>query len=400
MSIIKYLVSLSAFAMSALLMSCSSDDHSDETSAEGLFITFSVNGASYGTGVSTRATRTEAGWDNWNENKINCLDLFIFNSNGDIKYHCSATESSDLTGTWQPRYNGTALSASSVSSTDQIYLVANYNFSSADVTTLDDLKDLSFTMSNSCREKQTSFVMDGSVSGDDTNITTESDEYGNINKKTIKINLSRALAKMCIRVRYTPLNISTAEQVTDFSDMNISMRLMQYSNQSALIAGGTYMPTDDGTNNNGIANGITSEDDGIYDSGTILTYPTESDTSTDGLGLRAVFYFCANEWYDETVSMNESEPIVEDLQTYVYLRLLQNFNYYYYKVPVNYLLPQDNDAVSPDDASSYYKIDRNTAYYVVLNIQEQEGGFKITISDEAGTAISDLEDGGNINYEY
>ena len=88
-----------------------------------------------------------------------------------------------------------------------------------------------------------------------------------------------------------------------------------------------------------------------------------------------MFYSYANSWIDKDKKPYEEEPIDVSKQTYILLKAKFNNKDYFYKVPVNKRLFEDNDAATTDWAKfePLYRLDRNTIYDVTAKV-DREGG--------------------------
>lgn len=499
------------------LVACTDDaldavaDGDDSAATGGLYIRCAV--ADHESTVYTRASSTEAGWDDgWNENTLSRLDIFIFERGDFIEnvttytvtthtvaikdvttsgvtskvtttttttttwtvttladgtqttsdkitstsyYYEAAYESGDTEGTTNDtvvtshdsyKYsfksyvyvtsadnstlavgtplqlkdsNNEPLKGSLIADTDSIYIVANHDFSEDSSTfsvsssdgnsnsytysqlitnsllTIDHLKaeEADFSLSEGGqRKKQDSFVMEGRLIGSDVTVVRDPSDYGE-ETKTIEVSLKRALAKVCLRIKYKGIDDTSYTQISDFSDYGIALKLMHYASTASIVEEGEYFPTEDNYTTT-----LTNESD--YSSELIYySSPTSSDSedSTTDSDPRAVFYICPNNWLDasKVSSMNTVEPIIEDMQTHLMMSVapthVGSTTYCYYKVPINKLLPDDNDAVVPDASyKELYRVDRNHVYNVTVYVEELYNGFRITLDGTNSTIIKDL----------
>ncbi|WP_158100086.1 fimbrial protein [Bacteroides sp. An51A] len=362
---IRYLL-ISLPAICGLFSSCT-DDMQSGISAEGkgkVTLTYSISGIT--------PSRAEAGVndDYWNENQINRLDLFIFPAGGGNVIHQESTP--DVTDgqdgsvhTWVFAMND--LSPENIAEGDQIYLIANCP-SVASVTTLQGLQE-AYVQSLTCNAKQTSFLMDGKGT------LTRSG-----NDATIQVELKRALAK----IRLTVTNTYNNEASYEYQFVN-------YAPNSAVLEEGETAFL---VSNNAILQSTTSsaEDEMIPVDGAQNIY--------DG---KLILYSYANNWYephpmgenddinDNMVQVGDDQdnlyteaPIDPDKQTYILLKAPFNGKDWYYKVPVNYQLPEDNDAITPDESyKDLYRLQRNYIYDIAVTI-DREGGSRI----DPGTLVN------------
>ena len=106
----------------------------------------------------------------------------------------------------------------------------------------------------------------------------------------------------------------------------------------------------------------------------VNTSTTETYYATDG---QLVLYSYVNNWYQTAEDELVGEiPINEEKQTYIilYAPYGDDGKKYYYKVPVNYQLPEDNDDINPDESyKNLYRLQRNYIYDITVTI-DREGG--------------------------
>lgn len=327
-----------------------------------------------------------------------------------FKYHAST----EYTSTdWQLKYsdNGT-IPATWLEATDSVFIVANdvSNFSSCSDSasyatafdTPEKLRALSATYYNSSDDyaytTQTEIMMSGCVqavnSTSNSNIITDSDDaYGNPKKRTVKVPLTRACAKIRLHVWFKAEDADYYTTQKTFSDNNAQVRLIHYTTAGPLFENGTYNNTADTTstlysNSPQMYGGtltVTSSNQSIYGG-------TAGETVDD---YSAVYYVFPNNWYDSSKSMYEEAPINYDYWTHFLIAVTDTkaaMEYKYeYSIPINYLLPEDNDALNPDPSYiDLYNIYRNHVYNVNVYVQEQAEGYIVTLS------IEDLTEGTTI----
>lgn len=355
---IRYLL-ISLPAICGLFSSCT-DDMQSGISAEGkgkVTLTYSISGIT--------PSRAEAGVNNdsWNENQINRLDLFIFPVDGGDMIHevyeprIESSQNETTYHTWTFGMN--ELSPEGISENDDIYLVANWTEEAANsVTSEQDLQG-DYVQNLTCNAKQTSFLMDGKGT------LTRSG-----NDATIRVELKRALAK----IRLTVTNTYNNEASYEYQFVN-------YAPNSAVLEEGETAFL---VSNNAILQSTTSsaEDEMIPVDGAQNIY-----------GGKLILYSYANNWYephpmgenddinDNMVQVGDDQdnlyteaPIDPDKQTYILLKAPFNGKDWYYKVPVNYQLPEDNDAITPDESyKNLYRLQRNYIYDIIVTI-DREGG--------------------------
>lgn len=369
---IQYLL-LSMLMICGMLASCTEETPLNSTSGNSgsgkVILSYSVSNS-----VQSRAD-TDAGWSDFdfNENKVTRLDLYIFRNNGELFRHIPNTsiEYDDADETYNNVTKTTAddweiegLDPEDINGNEQIYLIANCD-AAANIETLSGLQD-EVLNGLVCNAKQDKFVMVGA--GDDVTIASEGNDI------IISVNLIRVAAKIC-------LSFASNTSWTD-----VSYRFIHHATTSALLK---ESETDH------LATQILStspSEDGL----TEITNQTENLYNDEGT-QKLVLYSYANNWYKEgkndsnpdvngSTDMSDQiykqEPIDETKQTYILLRAPYNGNYYYYKVPVNYRLPINNDEVFDTEEEweafkeSYrhlYQLQRNYIYDITVTI-DREGG--------------------------
>ena len=361
--------------------SCTQDNDATPQSTEGkVRLAFRVVDA-----LQTRAdnTNTEAGWDNgWNENKVERVDVFLFNANGSLYKHIGDSVSVDDATAYQ-ELESELTYAELTNGSYTYYMVANCgsleNFSG---TTLGALQEAMIGTPLTCNEKQSSFVMDGQG-------TLDKDETAKT--ATLTFDLSRAAVKIRISVKDASASEnSIIEQCTYW--------LCNY------VSAGTFVLTPeqtekfgDGTNQHTV---ISTEDMTYAD---VLNYD----------GTQVVFYSYPNDWFDEkklggktgawTIKNFVTEdPIETKIQTYILLRAPFNGTDYYYKVPVNKTIYEGNDAVTFTDIQlkeirDLYRMKRNYIYDVTVKIDREGGPVTDPVTPAFYVLINDWIQGGDYN---
>lgn len=369
---IQYLL-LSMLMICGMLASCTEEtplnSTSDNSGSGKVILSYSV-----GKSIQSRA-ETDAGWTDFNENKVTRLDLYIFRNNGELFRHIPNTIVYDdadetynnETETTEDDWEIEDLDPEDINDNDQIYLIANCD-AAANIETLSGLQE-EVLEGLVCNTKQDEFVMVGA--GDDVTITPEE----NGNDVIISVNLVRVAAKIC-------LSFASNTSWTD-----VSYRFIHHVTTSALLR-------ESETNHLATQTLSTSpSEDGL----TEITDQTENLYNDEGT-QKLVLYSYANDWYKkgkgyENPDVNggthmdddqiyQQEPIDETKQTYILLRAPYNGNYYYYKVPVNYRLPINNDEVFDTEEEweafkeSYrhlYQLQRNYIYDITVTIDRAGG---------------------------
>lgn len=336
------------FAMCAIALlglantSCMSDDMDGTPSCDyDVVLEYKVGGSATETRAAvTRAEITEDGSEDLNENKINHLDLFVFDgTTGKLDKRLSLT---DVQGSPTKDYQYKKLESKQLKRSEitgkTLYLVANlYNISG--ITTLAELKAATINKAATFNPygQQTSFVMDAKME--------ERKEIVN-GMIHIKFKLKRALAKI-------RLNVQDASGNTVLPK-DYACQLMHYAADGAILAEGP------------ITNNALNKDAAA--SSNVTTPVVKQDN-------KAVFYSYANSWIDKTKKPYEEEPIDVSKQTYILLKAKYKGKDYFYKVPVNKRLYEKNDAAITDwtQYEPLYRLDRNTIYDVTAKVDRQGG---------------------------
>lgn len=362
------------FAMCAIALlglantSCMSDDMDGTPSCDyDVVLEYKVGGSATETRAAVTRAEVEDGSEDLNENKINRLDLFVFDATGNLVKSLPLTDAS-VQGSPTTEYKHKKLESNQLKRSEitgnTLYLVANLD-NISDITTLDELKAATINKAATFnhKAKQTSFVMDAKME------ETKQIENGMIH---IKFQLKRALAKIRLNVQDDKGN---AVLPTEYA-----CQLMHYAADGSILADGNC--ADNVLNTEAAA------------SSKVTTPAVRQDN-------KAVFYSYANSWINTSKDPKAEEPIDVSKQTYILLKAKYNGKDYFYKVPVNKRLFEDNDAATIDWAKfePLYRLDRNTIYDVTAKV-DREGG-----SDPEHPAtlyvnpiVSDWDD--NIAWDY
>lgn len=327
--------------------------------------------------VQTRAD-TEAGWDDdWNENKVERVDVFLFNEDGSLYKHIKPSVSVDDAKEYQ-ELESELTYAELTNGRYTYYMVANCaslaNFSG----TLTDLQNAMIGTSLTCNNKQDSFVMDGqgTLTNDETTKTV-----------TLTFDLSRA----AVKIRVSVVNTSNASIIN-----SCAYRLFNYveTGTSVLAAQEKY-----GENKR-------KSMDQDMEADAALIYKSNNEE-------KVVFYSYPNDWFDEEklrgktgawtiTDLMKEDPIVTDRQTYILLKAPYESKEYYYKVPVNYATYEKNDAVSFTDDElkeirDLYRMKRNYIYDVTVKIDREGGPVTDPVTPAFYVLINDWIQGGDYN---
>ena len=338
------------FAMCAIALlglantSCMSDDMDGTPSCDyDVVLEYKVGGSATETRAAvTRAETTEVGNEDLNENKINRLDLFVFDATGKLVKSLPLTDAS-VQGSPTTEYKHKKLESNQLKRSEitgnTLYLVANLDNISG-ITTLDELKAATINKAATfnLKAKQTSFVMDAKME------ETKQIVNGTIH---IQFQLKRALAKIRLNVQDDKGNAVLPK--------DYACQLIHYAADGSILA--EDASTSKALNKDAAASSK-------------VTVPAVTQDK------KAVFYSYANSWIDKTnKDPKAEEPIDAEKQTYILLKAKFNNKDYFYKVPVNKRLFEGNDAATIDwtKFEPLYRLDRNTIYDVTAKV-DREGG--------------------------
>lgn len=362
------------FAMCAIALlglantSCMSDDMDGTPSCDyDVVLEYKVGGSATETRAAVTRAEVEDGSENLNENKINRLDLFVFDATGKLVKSLPLTDTS-VQGSPTTEYKHKKLESEQLKRSEitgnTLYLVANLDNISG-ITTLDELKAATIKKAATFnpKAKQTSFVMDAKME------ETKQIVNGTIH---IQFQLKRALAKIRLNVQ--------DDKGNTVAPTAYACQLIHYAADGSILADGNI--TDNALNKDAAASSK-------------VTVPVVTQNN------KAVFYSYANSWIDKDKKPYEEEPIDVSKQTYILLKAKFNNKDYFYKVPVNKRLFEGNDAATIDwtKYEPLYRLDRNTIYDVTAKVDREGGG---TPENPAtlyvNPIVSDWDD--NIAWDY
>ena len=365
------------FAMCAIALlglantSCMSDDIDGTPSCDyDVVLEYKVGGSATETraAVTRAGETTEDGSDYLNENKINRLELFVFDGTGNFVKKLPLTDVQGSKDYQHKKLESKQLKRSEITD-NTLYLVANLDNISGSIKTLDDLKAATINKATDFKHNavQTSFVMDAKMEEHKPSVN------GMIH---IQFQLKRALAKIRLNVQ--------DDKGNTVDPTKYACQLIHYAADGSILADGNI--TDNALNTDAAASSK-------------VTVPDVTQNN------KAVFYSYANSWIDKTKNPYAEEPIDVNKQTYILLKAKYNNKDYFYKVPVNKRLYEDNDEATADGKPNWanyeplYRLDRNTIYDVTAKV-DREGG-----SDPEHPAtlyvqpiVSDWDD--NIAWDY
>lgn len=336
------------FAMCAIALlglantSCMSDDIESTAACDySVVLEYKVGGSATETRAAVTRAAVEDGSEDLNENLINRLDLFVFKPDGS-RVKQVTFNSADVKGSSPTTdYKHKELTSNELTRSDidgnVLYLVANLD-NWGNINSLNDLKTATINQAASFQhnQKQNAFVMDAKMLKREV-------AAGKIH---LKFQLKRALAKIRLSVKDASGN--------PVAPTAYACQLVNYAADGSIIEEGTCA------------------DNKLTKAAAVAT----PNLKVDG---KAVFYSYANNWIDKAKNPYAEEPINVTKQTYILLKAKYNGTDYFYKVPVNKRLFEDNDEATTDGKPNWanyeplYRLDRNTIYDVTATV-DREGG--------------------------
>ncbi|MCF0174631.1 MAG: hypothetical protein HUJ95_04740 [Bacteroidales bacterium] len=280
-----------------------------------------------------------------NENKISRIDAFIIDPDGVVKYYQNY---SDITAQSE---HTVALNAKptdfDLTKLHSIYVIVNYsgNVDLSGIQNLTALRNLDINLGADFNPNslQDEFVMDGHI--DDQTLAMAGETY--------EVHVKRAAAKIRIHVSYSSdptVRPAVSETNPYLAKMNC------YVNNANLLADGTRV-TVDRMNRQSQTNFYTNLP-GLEEN---CSFTVSGSTAVSDF----IFYSYPNDWNVE--NSNESYislmvPLWEGEGEAA--TIVEN----YYKIPVNWRLPVDNDEDDHIDPSYLYRLDRNHIYEVEVYV--------------------------------
>lgn len=366
------------FAMCAIALlglantSCMSDDIESTAACDySVVLDYKVGGSATETRAAVTRAAVEDGSEDLNENKIERLDLFVFEQDGS-RVKQVTFNSEDVKGSSPTTdYKHKELTSNELTRSDidgnKLYLVANLE-NWGNINNLADLQKATINQATTFQhnQKQSAFVMDAKML----------ERKVIAGKIHLKFQLKRALAKI-------RLNVKDASDNT-VDSTKYACQLIHYAADGTILA--------EGTNTNNALNKDTAA------SSKVIAPAVTQDN-------KAVFYSYANSWIDTSKDPKAEEPIDVNKQTYILLKAKYNGKDYFYKVPVNKRLYEVNDEATADGKPNWanyeplYRLDRNTIYDVTAKV-DREGGSDPEHPAELNVQpiVSDWD--GNIAWDY
>ena len=351
-------------AMICLSNACTTmhDDVDDATSCDDPRIIISYRIAPNTGNLSRAAGSTEPGDNdgNLNENLITRLNLLVTPNDGSGLKNIAITDA-DAIAQVDDNADFASMDITDLLTYEQRELLNSGNYSAKmianapegqTIASEDDLKS-AINASITPNVKQQRFVMD-----DMANSFSKAN-YDNRTVITFEDGLVRAAAKIRLHLQDTDKNRLEADSVV----------LCNYAPNGCLTAiEGGYMPSS--------ASELRT------------TKIAKADVLTNTKG-DIILYSYPNSWVDESKfhkngdqstidQFNSEEPIIADLQTYLLVKAPFNGTLYWYKIPVNFRLTQNNDKayfteVEIEEVKDLYRIKRNHLYDITATI-DHEGG--------------------------
>ena len=337
------------FAMCAIALlglantSCMSDDIESTAACDySVVLEYKVGGSATETRAAVTRAAVEDGSEDLNENLINRLDLFVFKPDESRVKVKQVTFTEDVKGSSPTTdYKHKELTSNELTRSDidgnKLYLVANLE-NWGNINNLADLQKATIHQAAfQHNKKQDAFVMDAKML--EREVTA--------GKIHLKFQLKRALAKIRLSVKDASGN--------PVDPTEYDCQLVNYAADGSILAEGTCA------------------DNKLTKAAAVAT----PDLKEEG---KAVFYSYANNWIDKNKDPKVEEPIDVNKQTYILLKAQYNGKDYFYKVPVNKRLYEDNDEATADGKPNWanyeplYRLDRNTIYDVTAKVDREGGG--------------------------
>ena len=326
-------------------------------------------------GKTLKALATEPGnkYNNdLNENKIDNIELFLFNPDGSLKRRASNTSGLQKTGDDTQAVLRVLIPYAEVSQYEnksfKIVVVANATVAiPPSVNSLSTLQEVIQHTADINKEDQpqAKFLMDGEIN-------SQPITWGGNVTYTVpgELSLRRAAAKIRLRIREVNVNEKANGQIVHYEMVGTpQVRVVHYTEKTSLLQNAPYAVQ---------ASDWKSAD---YRVMTLHTFPDKTNDSDPGavthdfFSAATPFYAYENDWENE--GANET-----------YLTLKIDFkakdpvsgNYgdarpYYYRIPVNYRMPLPD--MTDEEKTGIRKLQRNYLYDIVSSIgilgSEDEG---------------------------
>jgi len=400
--------------ISCLLAACGDNgiasDEPDGDGSSSLSISFTLD--DYGQGVLRgRAHNPDYCWneDGWNERTVNALDFFLIKENA-VTFHQHVTVSKsdcekDVTLFDAEKTDNiiTGLTYDKVREADMVLLVANADLASSDPvgSTLTNLyKNLSGLQHD---RQQASFVMEGSFEIPD-NLKYNADITIPLQRIAAKIRLTLLKSDKTTVITPDKFKSALCHYVTDAQVMPENQPTV--TTDRVLDSSGLFtasVTAHGGEDSKPESHSLTHSNGHVY-----YTYPS------DWIDYSKFKKQCSNKDKDghnghtddnryEIADYDDRAPIREDREMYLIIEAPFNTTNYFYKVPVNYRLYENNDrqCFSENEIKNsifpLYRVGRNCFYDITATI-DRKGGESPELA--ILLSVAPLADGGTYDYIY
>ena len=372
-----FILHIALLSIGTLLAACSDHDLPTPATTEAGRVIIAYSTGSLQTRATTKTI--EAGWKDWNENTVTRLDLFIIDADGNVKHYTTPEDYSYIDPQDEsykilelPETSG--ITPADITASQTYYLVANCP-SVAGIKTLTELNAASISTNGTdptlnYNGKQKKFVM-------------SAEGTRNVSGKgiTLTFDLKRAAAKIA-------LHIQSKGSQDILSDL--TYRMFNHATSAYVLS---------------------REEDHNYD---WLNHPEENFVSpndqqyhegTNGKSL--IFYSYPNDWFDKTKipeiegkysieDLHAEPPIDPEKESYILLRATYQGKPGYYKVPLNYGLPDFNeqrelDKTQYQQVRDLYRLKRNHFYQIEVNIDGEGGPIEDPVTPRFTIHINDWQ---------
>ncbi|WP_329904193.1 fimbrial protein [Porphyromonas pogonae] len=304
---------------------------------------------------SLRATEPGNKYSSLNEDKIENIDVFFFNTDGTLNWHVEP-QFLKKTGESRSAVITAIVSRDKISQIEgkslRLVIVANHTISipqSIDYNGLKSLVQESVEL-NTPDIAQMKFLMDGEV---DTSTITWGDSY----KYTIPNNIMLRRAAAKVRLRVKNFNVKSRQNGVEVT-YNIvgdpEVKLVHYASKTSLLQTALYnMQSSDWKTDAYRPMKMIAFHDKIND--------TDKNSTTNLFYSTSVpFYAYENDWTNNPES-----------ETYLLLKINLSSGGlspkpYYYRIPINYRFPMPD--MSKEEQAGLYRLQRNYLYDIVCTV--------------------------------
>lgn len=412
------------------MAACSDDPVAGNPDEQETILTISYSTEGYGAGLSRSDSEETLCWSDWNEKRIETLDLYLLNDAGVVTFYKAIDDagSNDCNVTHtllefkegaEPIVDG--LDFETLNAASQIALVANYQLTGTGERVGKDFKtlysaNLTWTDGEQMTRKD-KFIMVGTFK-----LPAQISRYSNI-----VVPLRRVAAKIRLSLLNTDGSYTPA---ADFYSI-----LCRYSLTGRVLPD-ERMPSfrENNTANPGVIYPTLVNPSGPF-AGTDWSYPldlTERHPDSMVRDNGHVYYTCPADWVDYSKVMRQCNrngqsghknhndgsrfevanlddtPCVDSMrEMFLLVKAPYKGHEYFYRVPVNYRLPSINDqqcysaADLADMVFSLYRAERNCFYDITAFIDREGAATPEHALDPAfAVSIAPMEDGGSTDYYY